>query len=90
MLRLFLCPSFSIFREDLLLGLHVGINSLNIIEFFQLLYHLLYGLALFCCHFLQIVGDAGKLSTCHLKSFTLEMFLNVSKALGITIDGDFA
>ena len=50
---------------------HVGVHGLNVIEILQAFHHLVNGLALLGRDVLQVVGDTGELSTCHLEAVLL-------------------
>ena len=68
--------------------LHVGINRLDIVKFFQTLNHLVDALALFCSDVLKVIRNVGEFSTNYFVTVFFQMALYLSEAFRIAIDGD--
>lgn len=63
--------------EGLLLGFHVGVYILYVLIILETLNNLVDGSTLLLGNILEVVGDAGELSTAYLETTLLKMLLNL-------------
>ena len=71
-----------------LFGFHVGVHRLHVVELLEFLDHLVDSLPLFGRNVLEVVGNVGELCPDNVEPLVFELFLYLSEALRVAVNGN--